>query len=64
MGLVDSLFRRGDCRVRVFILLAGLLVAVTGVTPFDLTGVDIGADHVGELTLTIVVLIGTYFALD
>ena len=49
--------------MRALILLAGLLIASTGVTPFDLAGIDIGADHIGEMTLSIVVLIGMFFVL-
>ncbi|QDU55793.1 hypothetical protein [Aeoliella mucimassa] len=49
--------------MRPLILLLAIIIAATGVTPFDLTGIDIGADHTGEQTLTVMVLIGTYFAL-
>ena len=50
--------------MRAILLLAGLIIVSTGVTPFDLTGIDIGADHAGELTLTIIVLIGLFFAAE
>jgi hypothetical protein len=50
--------------MRALVLLTGLIIAATGVTPFDLTGIDIGADHVGELTLSIIVLIGLFFAVE
>ena len=50
--------------MRALLLLLGLVVAATGITPFDLTGLDIGADHAGELTLTIIVIIGMFFAIE
>lgn len=50
--------------MRALIALAAIIIAATGVTPFDLTGIDIGADPIGELTLTIVVLIGLFFVVE
>lgn len=47
--------------MRPLIVIAAILIAATGVTPFDLSGIDIGADNVGELTLSILVLIAMFF---
>ena len=49
--------------MRAMIVFLAILIASTGVTPFDLTGFDIGADATGEMTLSIVLLIATFFAL-
>ena len=49
--------------MRPLIVLTAILIAATRVTPFDLAGIDIGVDHVGEMTFTIMVLIGMFFAL-
>lgn len=49
--------------MRALVVLAAILIAATGITPFDLSGVDIGADRVGELTLSILVLIAMFFTL-
>lgn len=49
--------------MRPLVVLAAILIASTGVTPFDLSGIDIGADRVGELTLSILVLVGLFFTL-
>lgn len=50
--------------MRALVLLLGVAIAATGITPFDVMGIEIGADRVGELTLSIVVLIGLYFVLE
>lgn len=49
--------------MRPLLVLTAIIIASTGITPFDLTGVDIGADRTGEFTLTILVLISLFFAL-
>lgn len=49
--------------MRPLLVLTAILIASTGITPFDLTGVEIGADRVGEFTLTMMVLIAMFFAL-
>jgi len=49
--------------LRALVALAGLMVASTGVTPFDMLGFHMGADHVAELTVTMIVLVGMFFVL-
>lgn len=48
---------------RAIVVVAGLLIAYTGVTPFDLLGFHMGADPVAELTVTLIVLVGMFFVL-
>ncbi|WP_442485645.1 hypothetical protein [Aeoliella sp. SH292] len=50
--------------MRPLVVLTAIIIAATRVTPFDLAGIDIGVDHVGEMTLTIIILIGLFFTLE
>jgi hypothetical protein len=50
--------------MRPLVVLTAIIIAATRVTPFDLAGIDIGVDHVAEMTLTIVILIGLFFTLE
>ena len=50
--------------MRPLVILTAIIIAATRVTPFDLSGIDIGADHVGEMTLSIMILIGLFFTLE
>lgn len=49
--------------MRPLIVATALVIAATGITPFDLAGLDIGVDHAAEMTLTIMVFLGLFFAM-
>lgn len=43
--------------IRAFLVVAGLLMAVTGQTPFDLTGLHVSSNPLTELTLCVLALV-------
>lgn len=49
--------------LRALVALAGLMVASTGVTPFDMLGFHMGADPIAEYTVTLVVFVALFFVL-
>lgn len=50
--------------MRPLIVVSALIIAGTGITPFELAGVDIGVDHAAQMTLTIMVFLGLFFVLE
>ncbi|WP_425397869.1 hypothetical protein [Aeoliella sp.] len=50
--------------MRSLIVITALIIAGTGITPFNLAGVDIGVDHAAEMTLTIMMFVALFFVME
>lgn len=49
--------------MRPLIAVSALVIAGTGITPFELAGIDLGVDHAAQMTLTIMVFLGLFYAM-
>ncbi|MCO6047619.1 hypothetical protein NG895_27250 [Aeoliella sp. ICT_H6.2] len=49
--------------MRPFIAITALIIAGTGITPFELAGLDIGVDHAAQMTLTLMIFVALFFTM-